>query len=307
MRRLAALVGLALLAPAPARGYLDDTSVGARGAALGSAALAVTSDASAYYWNPAGLAGLRRSEALADYAKPYGVPDLNVGTLAVAGVFRGTGLAAAWHRLSIADVYGEDVFYLAAGREVWRAGRHRLDGGATFKYGRLSFEPFADPDGGGTVEIDAQAKGAVDVGLKWVTPWRIDLAWVGRDLNRPKYQLVAGTGGDRLDLRHEIAAALRWNPESVMLVGWTQEGDGAGTFNAGIEIEFYEVFTIRSGVSNLSQVYQAYGSPNDLQYTGGFGINHRGYWIDAAATTNHDLGASYRVTLRVPFGREAAE
>ena len=53
-------------------------------------------DVGAYYWNPAALSGIKRYEVVADYAKPYGIPDLNVGTLAVAGRHFGTGWAVAW-------------------------------------------------------------------------------------------------------------------------------------------------------------------------------------------------------------------
>ena len=83
---------------------------------------------------------------------------------------------------------------------------------------------------------------------------------------------------------------------------WSEQDAGPASLNVGIEILFFDVFAIRSGISNLSEVYKSYGSPNDLQYNGGFGVYHKGYFVDAAATTNHDLGASYRVTVRVPFG-----
>src|SRR5262249_19615391 len=96
---------IALLLARPAAAYFEDTAAGARGVALGAAALGTISDASAYYWNPAALSELGRPELMMDYAKPYGVPDLNAGAVAVAGRAFGAGWAAAWHRLSIANVY----------------------------------------------------------------------------------------------------------------------------------------------------------------------------------------------------------
>jgi hypothetical protein len=131
----------------------------------------------------------------------------------------------------------------------------------------------------------------------------VDFAGVMRDVLEPRYEVVAGTGGDLQQSRAELAAALHWNRESTITLGWSQQAAGAATFNAGIEILFFDVFAIRSGIANVSEVYKSYGSPNDLQYNGGFGVYHKGYFVDAAATTNHDLGASYRVTVRVPFGR----
>lgn len=302
---LAALAALVLAAP-PAAAYFEQTLLGARGLALGEGAIAAVSDVSALYWNPAALSRLRRPEALADYARPYNLTGLSDGAVAVAVPFAGTGWALAWHRLALAGAYSEDLLTVAAGREVLERGDHRLAAGLAFKLGRAAFEEFAEPGSGGSVDYGAMTKGSLDAALLWTTPWRVDVTWVARDLLEPRYEFVAGTGGGRVPLRHEAAAAIRWNRESTITLGWSQS-DVSSSFNAGLEILFFDVFAIRSGVTNLSNVYRASGSPNDMQFAGGFGVFHRGYHVDAAALTNHDLGASYRVTLRVPFGGAAPE
>jgi hypothetical protein len=296
---------LALLVPATAHAYFEETAAGARAVAIGPSSVAIVTDASAYYWNAAALGQMGHGEALIDYAKPYGVPDLSVGALVLAVPRFGTGWAAGWHRLAIAGVYSEDQFVLAAGRRLTRVGAHQVFGGLTYKLGRVALQDFTDPGSGGTVSFGSQARGSLDAGLKWVTPWNIDLAWTGRDLIEPRYELVYGSGGDLQKARHELAAAFRWNRESTLAFGWSQPDLGPASFSAGLEITFYDVFAIRSGLTNVSRIYEAYGSPNDLQYTGGIGIYHRGFQIDAAALTNHELGASYRMTLRVPFHAEA--
>jgi hypothetical protein len=302
-RAALALCAAAALAAPPAHAYFEETVVGARGAALGPASLGLIGDASSYYWNPAGLGELRRPEVLLDYAKPYALPDLNVGAVVLAAPRFGAGWALAWHRLGIADAYAEDQVCLAAGRRLaLTRGGHEVLGGATFKYERVSFQPFADPLAGGTVDFGAQGKGSLDAGLRWRTPWRVDLSWVGRDLLQPRFQFVSESGGDLQKARQEVAAAFRWNRESTITFGWSQADAGVTSFNAGIEIQFFDVFAIRSGVNNMSTIYQAYGSPDEMQYTGGFGIFQRGWYVDAAAATDRNLGASYRVTMRVPFG-----
>lgn len=303
MKRLLTFAALWLAVARPAAAYFEETAVGARGLALGSAATATVTDPTAYYWNPAALSELRRLEVIVDYAKPFGVQELNAGAGAVGGHWRGTGWAVGWHHLGITNVYAEDQFSVGAGRRLaeWSGG-HSLAGGLTYKLGRASFQPFTEPGTGATVGYGAQAKGSLDAGLKWTTPWNVDFAWVGRDLIEPRYEFVAGTGGDLQVMRQELAAAFRWNRESTITLGWAQQDAGRSSLNAGIEIQFYNVFAIRSGVSNLSRIYESYGSPNELQYNGGFGVFHRGWFVDAAATTNRDLGASYRVTLRVPVG-----
>jgi hypothetical protein len=310
MRR--AIVLLAALLPAafaaePARAYFDDIVIGARGASLGAGSIAVVRDVSAFHWNPAALATLRGPEALADLRKPYGLEDLTTGALAVGAPALGAGWVAGWHRLSVTDAYAEDQFSVSAGREVWAFRSHRFAAGATFKYGRISFPDLADPVSGVPLGLPSQAKGSLDLGGLWTTPWRVDVAWVGRDVLRPRYELVRGSGGDLRATRHEFAAGVRWNPESTILIGWAQPEVGSATFNAGIEILFFDVFAIRSGITNLSNVYRSQDPPTEMQFTGGFGVFHRGYHVDAAATTNRDLGASYQVSLRVPFGRALPE
>jgi hypothetical protein len=304
------LVGTLLAGPATA--YFEETALGSRGVSLGFSALASIRDVTAAYWNPAGLADLGGTQVFADYCKPYGVPDLNEGAV-LAGTRRwDTGWVLGWHRLGISGAYAEDVFSVSSGRrlaEFWRG--HRLAGGATFKFERVGFQPFeaygVDGSTGewtpaGQVDYGSQSKGSLDAGLLWTTPWRVDLAWVGRDLLEPHFEFIHGSGGGRVPFRNELAASLRWNKESTLTLGWSQVDRTRTSINVGFEILFYDVFAIRSGLTNLRPIVQDTGSPNDFQYTGGFGIFHKGYYVDAAVSTNHELGASYRFSLLVPVG-----
>ncbi|MEO5616824.1 MAG: hypothetical protein ABIS67_03555, partial [Candidatus Eisenbacteria bacterium] len=300
MKRFMPVLALAALcaASAPAHGYFELTSAGARLVALGPSAMGVVDDVSAYHWNPAALASLSGPELLLDSSKPYGVDNLAENAIAAGMKAWGTGWALAWHRTAVADVYAEDQFCAAAGRTLVRTeGGSQLDAGTTFIFGRAAFQPFAVP-GAGTADYGAVSKGSFDVGARWRTPWKMDVSWLARDILQPRYEFAYGSGGERLSMHHEIAAAFRWNRESTLNAGWAQGARGRATISAGLEILFFDVFAIRSGLSNLASTYQATTSPNELQFSGGFGVFHRGYFIDAAAGTHHDLGASYRVSFR---------
>lgn len=295
------------LAPAPARAYFEETAIGARPIALGSASAAVVEDASAAYWNPAALARLERPEVLFHAGRPYGVRDLGTSAVTFAMPFMGFGVAAGWHHLGITDVYGEDQFTLSAGRDVWERAGHRIAAGATFKYGRVAFQPFTDRATGAGVDFGSLAKGSLDLALHWRPPGRVAAAWVLRDVLQPDYEFIAGSGGGKVHARNELSASLRWNPESTVSLGWRElDGVGDSAFDGGLEIWFYDVFAIRSGFRNLAVIADAQGSPNELSFTGGFGVRERGWEIDASATTQRDLGASYRVSLRVPLDFGAA-
>ncbi len=300
----ATVLAALLLASHPSHAYFEESATGARGVSMGGAAISLITDVSAYHWNPAGLAALEQGEVLVDFARPHGVPDLNEGAIVLGARRFGTGWAAGWHRLSIAGIYSEDLLCLAAGRTLAaRRDGLALAGGATFRYGRVGFQPFDEPGTGATIGYGSQAKGDLDVGLRLTTPWRIDFAWVARDLLQPRYEFVAGSGGQLQRSHQELGVAMRWNRESTITTGWSQDAAGNSSFNTGLEIQFFDVFAVRSGITHISEIYQTYGSADDLQFVGGFGVYHRGYYVDAAATTNHDLGASYRVSLRVPIGR----
>ncbi len=299
--RLAASLALWAL---PASAYFEEVQVGARGLAMGSGAIATVTDGSAYYWNPAALSEIRRGEGFADYAKPYGLGDVNAGALVLSAPYAGAGWAVAWHHLGLTDTYSEDLLCASVGKRVRTFGDgHALSAGATFKFGRASFQPFADPVTGASVDFGTVSKGSFDAGLRWTTPWNVDFAYVSRDLLEPRYEFIPATGGQLLASRQEVAAAFRWNRESTITLGWSQLDSRRTSLSAGLEVLFYDVFAIRSSIANLSRVYDSYASPNELQFNGGFGIFHKSYYVDATASTNRDLGASYRVSVRVPFHR----
>jgi hypothetical protein len=304
MKRIVFALAFALAAARPAHAYFEQTDIGARIIALGPSAMAGVGDVSAYRWNPAALATLRRPELLLDWGKPWGVENLSENGIAAGASHWGTGFAVAWHRLGIPDAYAEDQFCIAAGRTLLEPrGGHAIDAGATFKFGRVAFQPFTV--GGTSLDYGAQSKGDFDVAARWRTPWSVDFSWVSRNLLQPRYELVDGSGGDLQVPRQEIAASIRWNRESTISMGWAQQPHGAATLSAGMEIQFFDVFSIRSGLRNISRVYEAQQSPNDLQFSGGFGVFNKGYYVDAGAETSRDLGATYRVSLRFPLARGA--
>lgn len=300
-RVLALALGL-LLSPHPALAYFEEIAIGARQLALGFGSIASVNDPSAQYWNPAALTRLRQTEGTADYAKPYGLSEVNVGAVSLAAPLGPFAVGLGWHHLGLSDTYAEDVATLAVAHRIpGLPTGHALSGGLAIKYARVGFQPFVDPLGGPAVDYGSQSRMAADASLLWETPWRVDFAWVGRDLNEPHYEFIAGSGGQALAARQELGAAIRWNRESTILLGWSQLDAGRTSLSAGIEVTFFEVFAIRSSISNLARIYDTLGSPTELDFNGGIGVFHKGYHVDATATTNHDLGASYRISLRAPL------
>ena len=305
--KTAQALALALLAivggVSPSAAYLEQSAMGARGIALGGAVLADAPDVTASYWNPAELSRLSAPEVFGEFSQPYGITGLLESSVAAGGPVRGMGVAMACHRLGISNVYAEDVITLAAGREIpGMPSRHRLRVGAAVKLLRVGFQAYSDPVTSATIDFGSASNASADLGATWSTPWRLDIAWVARNLNSPRVKVLDDSEGQRIDMRQDFAATLHWNAQSSLTMGWSPNVErDRRSVNVGLEVWFFDVFALRSGLTNITQIVSSNGSPNDFQFNGGFGLRHRGVRIDAAAFTNHDLGASYRASLLIPL------
>ncbi len=98
--------------------------VGGRGAALGETMAAVVDDASALYWNPAGLTGLRENQAMVAHAE---------WLVELKHDFVG----ATW-RLTAADVIGVSVLSLRTDDMPVRTETQPMGTGAYFRYSDLA-------------------------------------------------------------------------------------------------------------------------------------------------------------------------
>ena len=310
MSRVVVALALVLLVAGPRAtfAYFEQVEAGARLQGMGTAGAAMADDVTAYYWNPAGLVALSRTEAFAAYDRPYGTPGLFSGTLAVGGRGPGPlktfGVAAAWHRYAISGAYAEDLWQVAAGRTVHRTpSGHEVAVGGVFKVGRVAITTFDDPDTGVPVDFGARTAVSLDTGLRWHAPWKVDLAWTAYDWLSPDYGFLGEGEAGAVPTRHRLAAAWAWNGESTVGAAWTSAGEsGHSRLDVGIEIWFYNVFAIRSGLTDLGGLPDPGTTAQRFQYAGGVGLRNEKWRFDAAVATTRELGTSYRFSLIVPFG-----
>lgn len=310
---LAALAVIALLGtPSLAHAWFENSDTGARGQGMGTAGAAVVQDVTAFAWNPAALDRMTRNEVMAAYGNPLGVQTLYAGALAVGGrgpgPLRTLGMALAWRRYGVQNVYSEDLLQVSAGRTARRWGRgHELALGGSLKLGRVSFTPYPDPLTGLPVDYGSRSRLSLDTSVLWRMPWKLDVAWNATDWNSPDFDFVEGDGGSDVPLRHRVSAAYRWNRESTLGASWTSPGSRGGSrLDLGLEVWFFDVFAIRSALTDIGGLPDPGSSAQRFQYAGGVGLRDDRWRIDAAVATTRDLGTSYRFSLIVPFGSTAA-
>jgi hypothetical protein len=210
----AGALAIALLTPAGARAQLVFESVGIRALGMAGAFVAVADDASAAYWNPAGLVvgsplgttiEWNRFQTGNQKAPPGPGPTLRSGTFASVaswpvgvsyGRLRSTWLAAG----PGGEVVSEKVETFQLGATLVQTIVPGLVVGSTLKYLRGSFA--TGPSGGPTVE-DALDQGMgldgpgenhfdFDIGLM-ADLKKVRLGVTGRNLLEPQFTSAAGT------------------------------------------------------------------------------------------------------------------
>jgi hypothetical protein len=144
---LCAAVCCLLFSPPGAYAAFEDLGVGARVPGMGNAFVAIADDVSSVYYNPAGLALLERTKAMASHSILYsGLSDsssLGLTNLAVAAPLRGGRMGTAgflWNQFSLSDVYSEKTLQASYGYRFSGGGMlEKLAVGASVKYMTHSF------------------------------------------------------------------------------------------------------------------------------------------------------------------------
>ncbi|MFI5363620.1 MAG: PorV/PorQ family protein [Elusimicrobiota bacterium] len=296
MRALRLAISLALLAQAA--GAVETASflnigVGARYLGMGGAGTALADDASALYWNPAGLSAVDKREATASHAEltqtvrhdflGYAQPT-QLGTFAAGATY-----------LSQSALEGRD----AQGHPT--GGFQASDAALSLGYGRKT--DLADL--GATVKYiqshigSAQAETvALDLGARKA----LGPVVLGAALRNAGPGMKYDTQRNDLPLRLAFGAAYKFSGGHALTGEWINGPRGAGN-DAGFGGEYQAIkgVFLRAGYTTQTAVTGGTGFDAARGLTLGVGLGFGAWRLDYAAVPMGELGSTHRFTLGARF------
>jgi hypothetical protein len=278
-----------LVVPGAARAWFESSEVGPRALSLGGAFVSVADDPSAIYWNPAGLVQLRRHEVLLSGDRTADLPELENGFAAAAFHAAPLVIGIGWQHASLDGAATEDLWSLSvAATPVRRSLGAFLAGGASLKLGRIGI------DAGGLGPMPGLAASdfgiAADVGLLVAPIPNVSLGVTLRNLGEPRFDLFEGGSSTRLEREVEWGVSLRWRRDGWLHFGRVRHPGGSASTRAGVELRVAGPLGVRLGVGSDA-------------VSGGVDVRVGRWTLDTAYRAHESLGTTYRVGLRLAFGR----
>ncbi|MDE2141046.1 MAG: PorV/PorQ family protein [Elusimicrobia bacterium] len=292
MNKIILAVTLALLTPAA--GAVETASfltigAGARYLGVGGTGTALANDASALYWNPAGLAGLEKREVTASHAElsqsvrhdflAYAQPT-ELGTFAAGATY------LSQSALEGRDAQGHPTGGFQASDAALSLGYGRktewADLGATAKY----IQSHIGSAQAETVALDLGARKALGPVV------------LGAALRNAGPGMKYDNQRNDLPLRLAFGAAYAFAGGHALAAEWTNGPRGAGN-DAGFGGEYQAIkgVFLRAGYTTQTATTGGSGFDAARGLTLGIGLRSARWTIDYAAVPMGELGSTHRFTL----------
>jgi len=271
--------------------------VGGRALGMGKAYVSIASDATAPYWNPAGLAHLRQQEVIAQYTSlfestflsylGYSRPFFDLGVFGIGLVdLRSLDFERTESGPRVLGHFNEskDTVFLSYGRrqDYIYSIPFKLSYGANFKIVNQSV-------------LGHSATGiGLDVGVMSRPLKGLSLAFMVQNLLQPRLKLDEEADtfpiSGRLGASYECGFNIyKYNTRATVSVEMDKIEHRKGKFHYGFEYKIVDMVGLRAGL-------------DDSELTLGLGLSIKNYDMDYAYGSQ-EMGASHRVSLGIRFGR----
>ena len=266
---------------------------GSRAVGLGETYTAVANDASATYWNPAGLANLSGTELmfthnkwLQDITNEFAALGFRAGKNAFGVSFMSNTIGGIERRVNASaeplDVLNAHDIMFGLSYARWFGDNLSL--GTTVKYLYQK------------IYIEGASGFAVDLGLQYQTP----LQGLKTGLVFQNFGFMSKLQEESTELPQTIRLGLAYqlpfqilSGEFLLATDWMKILENTSHLNFGLEYNFVKYFALRFG-------YQT--GFEDKSLHGGFGVSFNRYRLDYAYVPfSSDLGNSHRISFGVRF------
>ena len=274
---------LLLLSAAEVCRASDELPVGPRAIAMGNTFTAIADDATAIYWNPAGLPWIGNQELAGTHANLFGTGVKDDYLAFLLPVAPAHALAADWYHSGLDDgelTFGENRFDLAYGAKFW----NRASVGVSVKY--LTRNTGLDQ-----VEVRNGDGFGIDAGILLAPLDRLRLGCSMRNLTDTRVSYSNTTGSTVLyEQKIRVGAAYRVLPRGIVAM------DVDDRIHVGAEYAPLEPITLRGG---LEQDLEDTGE--GLSYAIGAGVKAGIFRFDYALSVHPTLGETNNFGLSLAF------
>lgn len=268
--------------PADASAF-DEIRLGARAVGMGGAQTAAVEDANSVYWNPAGLAGLRRPQAAFSHLdlQSLGLIIYDQFTYAQPFVFN-NAIGFSWQRMGTTGRvnflnYVENTFILAYEQPVFS--------GFSLGINAKIFEVQYQQTAGGW---------GLDIGLLYRIFPELLIGGVWENANRPEIQWITGAV-DRVPSNLKLGVAAHPEKETTLAVDGEHLLESSPGIHFGAERWFFNyVLAVRAGV--VYDTLEKHFSP-----AGGLGLRIAFLELGYAYSSHIDLDGNHVLSLNWGF------